>query len=386
MILYKFIWNRHFLAAKAPERIKREIMNKPIKLGGLGMLSIEALDESLKIKALGRTLVTNHPFMGIVRDLVCLEKYFEPELRISIESCTKFALELLKKDRDKLWQDPKLNSNRALIGEIRETNLKSLVSPRGQYSLQYFNLWARGARQVKDLSLLDLRSIERHIREDKLPKLKEAVTLNVARVPQTCRSIIRQGKFALIEKCTSKEIRESRQDSEPIKNFRIGLNLTTAESLSWLLKISKITSTKHKNVILRVAHGDVYTMEKLYRFGLEASNICPRCDEVETLEHKFIDCPYTDRLWLYANEACDRIDLDSNDADDIKKIFGANKGSKLASLTLRCEVLNRILTLSKTQDYLIHPKIVIQQCIRSVASKEKKADLKSELYSLIEQP
>ena len=25
-LLYKFIWNRHYLAAKAPERIKREIM------------------------------------------------------------------------------------------------------------------------------------------------------------------------------------------------------------------------------------------------------------------------------------------------------------------------------------------------------------------------
>ena len=33
-VIYKFIWNRHYLASKAPERIKREIMNKPVKLGG----------------------------------------------------------------------------------------------------------------------------------------------------------------------------------------------------------------------------------------------------------------------------------------------------------------------------------------------------------------
>ena len=38
--LYKFIWNRHYLAAKAPERVKREVVNMPIKLGGFGMLDI----------------------------------------------------------------------------------------------------------------------------------------------------------------------------------------------------------------------------------------------------------------------------------------------------------------------------------------------------------
>ena len=41
--LYKFIWNLHYLAAKAPERIRREIVNKNIRLGGLGMLDITAL-------------------------------------------------------------------------------------------------------------------------------------------------------------------------------------------------------------------------------------------------------------------------------------------------------------------------------------------------------
>ena len=41
--LYKFIWNLNYLAAKAPERIRREIVNKNIRLGGLGMLDITAL-------------------------------------------------------------------------------------------------------------------------------------------------------------------------------------------------------------------------------------------------------------------------------------------------------------------------------------------------------
>ena len=69
-ILYKFIWNRHFLAAKAPERITREIVNLPIKAGGLGMLDIAALDDSLKLRALGRLLETKHPFLKLIKNKI----------------------------------------------------------------------------------------------------------------------------------------------------------------------------------------------------------------------------------------------------------------------------------------------------------------------------
>jgi len=52
-LLYKFLWNKNYRAAKAPERIKREIINKPIELGGFGMLDIFELDNSLKLRVFG---------------------------------------------------------------------------------------------------------------------------------------------------------------------------------------------------------------------------------------------------------------------------------------------------------------------------------------------
>ena len=63
-ILYKFLWNRHFEAAKAPDRLPREIINTPVKLGGFGMLNIEELDKGLKLKALSRLFSTSHPFLS----------------------------------------------------------------------------------------------------------------------------------------------------------------------------------------------------------------------------------------------------------------------------------------------------------------------------------
>ena len=75
-ILYKYIWNRHYLAAKAPERIKREIVNQPVNLGGLGMLDLKELDASLKIKAFGRLVNSNHPFLRLIKNNLKLNNFF----------------------------------------------------------------------------------------------------------------------------------------------------------------------------------------------------------------------------------------------------------------------------------------------------------------------
>ena len=66
-MLYKFIWNRHYLAAKAPEQRKREIVNKQVKYGGFGKLDVSELDSSLKSKAIGRLIQSKHPFLSLIK-------------------------------------------------------------------------------------------------------------------------------------------------------------------------------------------------------------------------------------------------------------------------------------------------------------------------------
>ena len=78
-LLYKFIWNRHYLAAKAPERVKREYTNTPINLGGLGMLDVVDLDKGLKLKSIARLLETEHPFLKLIRNKIDLTDFFFPK-------------------------------------------------------------------------------------------------------------------------------------------------------------------------------------------------------------------------------------------------------------------------------------------------------------------
>ena len=60
-LLFKFLWNKNFNNAKAPDRIKRETMLTPTSLGGFGMTDIFILNKALNLRAIGRLVQTEHP-------------------------------------------------------------------------------------------------------------------------------------------------------------------------------------------------------------------------------------------------------------------------------------------------------------------------------------
>ena len=216
-MLYKFIWNRHFLAAKAPERIKRDIVNLPTKLGGLGMLDIVALDDSIKIKAIGRLKDSQHPFLKLVKENIDFEQFFNPRPLVAIENFSRKGCDLVKEDRLKLLRSIKLRGNRILIGAIREMQIRLILSWAGQQSLTFFMIWSRGARKIKDLTQRELGDLRRYINPESFEALR---TANETRIqindPSHSSTYFINGMPKLLSKCTSKEIRLERAMLSPL--------------------------------------------------------------------------------------------------------------------------------------------------------------------------
>ena len=188
-----------------------------------------------------------------------------------------------------------------LLKVIGDTEIKEILNEHGANSIPFYILWRSGARKIKDLNLHQLGTIRRYIRPDKQKKVEDAVT---------SRSFNADAHFLIsyyvnlkarpLAKLTSKDIREARSSKVAIGNFKIGMVLENSEALTWGLRLARVNSTRHKNIILRVAHGEIYTKEKLHRFGLTDSPVCPRCQETETLEHKFIQCNYITLRFIYS--------------------------------------------------------------------------------------
>ena len=384
-LIYKFIWNRHYLASKAPERIKREIMLKPIKFGGYGMLDVVALDESLKIKAVGRMLTSSHPFVTKIRTK-CELKFFNPNCTVTCDPVITSGLKLLKIDRNKLWEEKEVESNRLFISAIRDLEITKVLSRAGLNSIPYFMARQRGVRRLGDLAPVDMQWLTRYIDKIKIPMIRKAVTVNLPRYrDELDYQLLVNKKFRNLNICTSKEIRESRTLTNPVTVLKLGVTLTTNESLNWGLKISKLTSTKHKNVILRAAHGEVYTKERLHRFNLIDSNICPRCDQVETLQHKILECAYVNRIWNITETLQNHPNQNPGPALDRKSnVLGTLGNSTIASMTLNAEILLRILYLKDSQNYLVHPKVFVKQCLKSVIVKEKKLVIRDSVKALLD--
>ena len=151
-LLYKFIWNKHYLAAKAPERIKREITNRSIKLGGLGMLDIRALDEGLKLRALGRLKGSQHPMLKLLGGKLNESDFFFPRIELNIESVLTEGIKLLRSDRQKLWGKESVETNRSYLAALKQIKLTNAVSAVGKNSLAYFALRLRGKSKLSELN------------------------------------------------------------------------------------------------------------------------------------------------------------------------------------------------------------------------------------------
>ena len=379
--LYKFVWNRHYLAAKAPERVKREIVNKSMKLGGYGMIDVVALDSSLKIKSLGRLISTEHPFLKLIKDKMNLSKYFEPNCAIKVDGVANKALELLRAEREKVWNVEILRSNKNLMNVIRNLKIGDILNRHGLLSVVYFMI-RRHATRIKDLNQHQLRQLERFINKEKMDKLRLAISLNIRAVPEESfnETFFINYREKPLNKCSSKEIRIELVSNVPITNYKIGLELNERDALSWGYKISKLTSTRHRHNLLKVAHGDVYTKDRLKRFGLSNEDTCPRCNEFESLLHKVLYCDYVKRIWKVLADLTDV----SPTIEPIRVMMAAEKKQTITDMTIRAEVLGRILAIRDDQTYLIHPKHFIRQVLTTLIKRETRGELIDELKTLFE--
>ena len=384
-VLYKFIWNRHYLAAKAPERIKREITNKSIKLGGLGMLNIEELDASLKLKAIGRLRTTKHPMLVSLRDKLNLEFFF-PEDKIKLDSVLSVGLELLRKNRQEGWKSRLMDRDRQYVWCIKNVNINKAVSATGRNSLAYFNIRRTGIRSVHELNENQLETIKPFVNRDLFCAIKETLPIayNNARDLDYQYSMIAGSRLQDLSTATSKEIRLSISDKDPITIYKIGVFLTPSEALSLANQINKITSVRHKDILLRLMHGELYSRERLSRYGLVDTPNCSRCMEPETLTHKYLECPYTRAIWSKCLNLTKelRMNYDPNE-EEIDKIFCCHEPDKLI-LTIHAEIMLRIRGLKDDVDHLLLPKLFVKNAISMVGKRERKQEIRAKVLELLE--
>ena len=352
-LMFKFLWNKNFALRKAPDRIKRTIMLTRVKYGGFGMLDIFLLNKWLNLKSLGRMKRTDHPLLKQCWQHLKAKEYFNVTCELRFDDKLTYALKLLNEQREtiKSWPVDKVVSDPNLLNMLNKYKLKNLLTRVGRLSIPVFRvLRGRNNLLIEDLTEAELSSVERYLKD---PDLRNILNRVVRMRVQIQQSIPVHDMFPTngylvknLSKIKSQDLRHIYLNTEDsmICIYKSGLILAPGEVTHWTAKIRKLTSTKHKCAILRVAHGDIYTNHRLFRFGLTNDPKCLNCDNpVETLSHRIFECNLANEAWTKMEDLITAMDLQPMMHISLEGILGIEPFTNKLELTLRAELLSRLI-------------------------------------------
>ena len=135
-------------------------------------------------------------------------------------------------------------------------------------------------------------------------------------------------------------------------------------------------------------HGEIYTKAKLFRYNLIDSPNCSRCGAIEDLKHKMFNCEYARRIWgktLEVTNALRVTPINQNNPDSyVPEVLLAITDTCPVLLAIHAEICQRILALKDEAQYLVRPKLIVENVVKYLYKKEQKATIKDQLGNLLQ--
>ena len=131
------------------------------------------------------------------------------------------------------------------------------------------------------------------------------------------------------------------------KLLKIAMNKTTTPDFNKKLGIenfdkNNITKFRHhcKNVKLRhiyyrLISRDFFTMEKMLKYKMTATDRCQRCNEKETYKHLLWECEETKKVWKSYNEYLAKIKYEHGKIEKYEDIFSIQDISALSIIKMK---------------------------------------------------
>jgi len=304
----KFIWNKHYVGNRAPNRISNEICNRPIEYGGFGMLDLKKIVTRLRVRRVGALLEKDHHPINRLQLRLGVNDFLRNTPRVKIDppsestmlSITKHNLKCLDNyDLDELEFDLLLQT------KLCNTKIINIIGKQRRNNPLLARLRNLGADTIHDVlqigdQAIDIltRVCEPQIRGilmalHQLPHIDHGgqMPLNIHIYNQQFR------KWENVAINTSNKTRQIMFDSTIMRQTKMLEFRNEEEARSFYSKIKNIKSMPLKTKMIRLIHGDIYCGTRLVRFNLSNIDTCIRCFTEETREHLITQCPYTRQVW-----------------------------------------------------------------------------------------
>ena len=111
--------------------------------------------------------------------------------------------------------------------------------------------------------------------------------------------------------------------------------LDVKEVINWGYNLRKLKAVRDRDILLNVAHGNVFTNERKHRYGIRLDPYC-ECGNVEDFNHKIFECENSKKLWSLIGAKGTEL------RNEIRDCLGANLGNNTATLEQIAEVMRKI--------------------------------------------
>jgi hypothetical protein len=236
---------------------------------------------------------------------------------------------------------------------------------------------------IGELNRVELHSIARHVSNRNL--------INAARKVLDLRGdTYSAGDFYLypylnglkdVVTMTSKQIRENhRPDPECI--FKVGVIMSPNESLNYFDKINRLSCVQNKAMFLKVLHGDIYTNDRLHKFGLRDNPLCDKCGLIDGIEHRLTECNayslLVDRV-LQVTKKLSKITGFRQTLERLDQLLGSHLDVDITTLTIHSHVIRHVIY----QRDNIPNQAFIDLTLTKIMRCESNETIKEELRSLL---
>ena len=360
-LVYRFLWNNDMGKNKAPDRIKRLILKRPIKKLGFGMIDFKEVIKSIRIKTILRLLnQSGHPLGTIIRNNINNSR-----VKIRVLERSRDCLDEPIKEIGTIWNKIMKNCDQKVASQIYNIILHEYV---GDVIEKKFENKRQGLLYRHHTVLEILNISKTHPILNKLDKNIKRIldiasnTNNQLTSISSYEIIPINDKLLPSNKITSKMIRNAffKTDSPISAKLLCGIDDNLLSTLGNNLK--SLTNSRLKTIILRAVHGDIYAGTRLKKFGMTNTDLCVRCNQQENIEHQLYSCQYVKQIWKLVEK------ITSIKNESFATILGCNMLHNKTTITLHAEIIRILLAIERPTT---PPNDLINQTLTRLKTLEK---------------
>jgi exonuclease III len=374
-IIFKFIWSSN-VNNNGIDRIKRSVMKNEYEMGGMKVTDIECLDRSLKLKQFIRAANSNHIISSIQNLIISNNKenstlrqeYYEITNKEDICSSAQESINIItdySRDLIHLKSQEEIEADKIIIEEVSSINIETFLNRKKRIFTLCMLL------PITKLGITTLGELIQAYEHEVDANLNKSMKLVLKTIPAT---------LVNIAKCFNEEINEVDNNLKYMidgNNNRKAIGMLTVKDFQATLKkaLNRVEITnfgekldigefdnnnitifrkycknaKLRNIYFRLIHKDFFTHVRMKKFNMTTTDKCPRCGEVETIQHLLWECLQVKLIWKIYNNLMVKVNKTDEQINDYKQIYEVGKTSGTALIKIK--VIQELIQIRRPMNW-----------------------------------